>query len=81
MLSYHDHTQRCQFPGRSACARVNYNMIVQTRRRPSVHARAQSVCVPYVCVLNLPWVVTLFFSPSCLAVTWGRLIASLCGGC
>lgn len=55
------------------------NLVAQTQTPECVHARGRGVCRG--CVLNLPWVVTLFFSPSCLAVTWGRLIASLCGGC
>ena len=59
----------------------DYNMIVQIPRRPSVCVRAVCVCAVCVCFKSPLGGNSFFSSPSCLAVTWGRLMASLCGGC
>lgn len=61
VLCYGDHTQHCQFPGRSACARVNV-MIVQIQRRLSVCVCAHGLCVRRVC-FKPPLGGNSFFSP------------------
>lgn len=72
MLCYHDHTRHGWFPGRSACARVTSNMIVQVRRRPSVCARARSVCALCVCFKS-PLGGSSFFLPFLFGCDLGEI--------
>lgn len=72
MLCYHGHTQHAQFPGHSACARVTSNNIVQIRRRPSVCARARSVCAPCVCFKS-PLGGSSFFLPFLFGCDLGEI--------
>lgn len=71
-LCYHNHRQQGQFPGRSACARVTYNMIVQIQRHPRVCACARSVCAPCVCFKS-PLGGSSFFLPFLFGCDLGEI--------